>query len=59
MTPYEVVFNRKPKYYRVPVGARDITIDQVEMEEIDDEIDNAIVREAAEQLAIAEQAERR
>ena len=41
------------------MGARELTIDQVKIEEVEDEVDNAIVHEAAEQLAMIEQAERR
>ena len=56
---YKVVFNRRPKYYRVPVGAREIAIDQVKIEEVNNKVDDTIVYKAAEQLAIEVQAKRR
>ena len=47
--PYEVVYNRKPNYKRTPVGLRQITMDEVEEQEIDDEMDISLIRDGVAQ----------
>ena len=47
--PYEVVYNRKPNYKRTPVGLRQITLDEVEEQEIDDEMDTSLIRDGVAQ----------
>ena len=41
--PYEVVFNRKPNYKRVPIGLRQID---------EDEEDNSLIRESMDQESL-------
>ena len=41
------------------MGAREIAIDQVKIEEVNNKVDDTIVYKAAEQLAIEVQAKRR
>lgn len=50
--PYEVVYNRKPNYHHAPIGLRQITIDQVEEQEIDDEMDTSLIYDAVAQEAM-------
>ena len=52
--PYEVVFNRKPNYKRAPMGMRQVTENDVQDQEIDDELDDSLVHESRDQLAMAE-----
>lgn len=47
--PYEVVFNRKPNYTRAAIGTRTVTLEDVEDQEIDDEMDTSLIYEAVEQ----------
>ena len=56
--PYEVVFNRKPNYKRIPIGMRQIDEDEIEEQEIEDELDNSLVRESANQEAMEQRVQR-
>ena len=52
--PYEVVFNRKPNYKRIPIGMRQIDEDEIEEQEIDDKVDNSLTHESVNQVTMEE-----
>ncbi|KAF6233047.1 hypothetical protein HO173_008803 [Letharia columbiana] len=50
--PYEVVFNRKPKHKRAPVGMREVNENEIEDQEVENEIDDGIVHASVDQEAM-------
>lgn len=50
--PYEVVYNRKSNYKRTLIGLRQIIIDEVKEQEIDDEMDISLIRDGVAQEEI-------
>lgn len=58
MTPYEVVFHRKPKFIRIPVTMRDQqTLEDVLEQEIDDHVDDDLIDTGVAQQELENQAQ--